>query len=73
MGLQSKKTPVVGALKLGAAPYRIKIKILKAKGLLYGKEPAMTPLAQDISENVAVWFGANQTVTFSLISQDGVF
>ena len=41
MGLRSKKTPVVGALKLGAAPYRVKIKILKAKGLLYGKEPAM--------------------------------
>ena len=31
-----------------------------------------TPLAQDISENVTVWFGANQTVTFSLISQAGV-
>ena len=42
MGLRSKKTPVVGVLKLGAAPYRVKIKILKAQALLYGKEPAIS-------------------------------
>jgi hypothetical protein len=41
MGLRLKINPVVGALKLGTAPYRVKVKILKAKGLLYGKEPAM--------------------------------
>ena len=41
MGLRRNKTPVVGALKLAAAPYRVKIKILNTYGLLYGKEPAM--------------------------------
>ena len=36
-----KKKPVVGGLKLGAAPYRLKIEILNTQGLLYGKELAM--------------------------------
>jgi hypothetical protein len=31
----------VGTLKLGEAPYRVKIKILNTQWLLYGKEPAM--------------------------------
>ena len=59
------------------------MRILTTWGLLYGKELAMahgfkkkksirSPLAQDISENAMVWFGANQIIMFSLISQSGV-
>ena len=36
----SGKKPTLGALKLGPAPYRVKIKLLKTEGLQHAKEQA---------------------------------
>ena len=35
-----EKNPTLGALKLGPAPYRVKIKFVKTEGLQYAKEQA---------------------------------
>jgi hypothetical protein len=40
-GSSVEKNPCCGRAKVGRGPYRVKIKMLKAKGLLYVIEPAM--------------------------------
>ena len=79
-----EKKPTLGALQLGPAPYRVKIKIVKTQGLLYAKEQARhtvstqkkinqtEPSSSRYGQKRDVWFAPNQTVTFLLISQAGV-
>ena len=68
-----QKLPAHGMLKLGPAPYRVKIKLSKSPGCVYAKKLAhgfneeekttiiTEPSSLRYEQNVTVWFAPYQT------------
>ena len=70
-----EKNPTLGALKLGPAPYRVKIKFVKRQGSQYAKEQARTHgfNAKIDNSNGALWLEIWAKKRHGLLDKSSLF